>query len=193
MIAEVRQRISDHKLIEPAGASAHDALKALRGAAPNRTEADELSRSLTSKLIEESQRATSQKSYERATTLLAAAREVGGQQANDAIASAEMDLAAARQQSVAEPVQAAGLKRTREVAAFYPRQALLSAIEGWVDMDFTISPEGIPGEVSVRASKPRRTFDRAAMEALRQWRFEPIVRDGAAIEQRATLRMTFKP
>jgi TonB family protein len=193
MITEVRQRIADNKLIEPTGASAQDALKALRSVAPNRAETEELSRSLTSKLIEEAQRATNEKSFGRATQLLAVAREFGGQQANDAIATAEMDLAAARQQGAAEPMQAAGLKRTREVAAFYPRQALLSGIEGWVDMDFTISREGIPNDVTVRGSKPRRTFDRAAMEALRQWRFEPIVRDGVPVEQRATLRITFKP
>jgi protein TonB len=92
-----------------------------------------------------------------------------------------------------EPVFAANLRRTREVAAEYPRQALMSGIEGWVDLDFTISVDGIPGDISVRNSRPRRTFDRAAIEALRQWRFEPLVRDGIPSEQRATLRMTFKP
>jgi protein TonB len=95
--------------------------------------------------------------------------------------------------SSSEPLLAANLRRTREVAAEYPRQALMSGIEGWVDLDFKISAEGIPGDIAVRNSRPRRTFDRAAIEALRQWRFEPIVRDGVPSEQRATLRMTFKP
>jgi TonB family protein len=193
MIADLRQRIAENNLIEPTGASAQDALKALRSAAPNRAEVAELSRALTVRLVEEGQRATNDKSFERAAQLLSAAREIGNEGAGDSIAAAEMDLEAARQQGAAEPMQAARLKRTREVAAFYPRQALLSGIEGWVDLDFTISPQGIPGDVTVRGSKPRRTFDRAAIEALRQWRFEPIVRDGAPVEQRATLRMIFKP
>lgn len=91
------------------------------------------------------------------------------------------------------PVQAASMPRTKEVAAQYPRQALLSAIEGWVELEFTISPEGVPTDIAVKASQPRRTFDRAAVEALRQWRFQPIVRDGAPVAQPAVLRMTFKP
>jgi protein TonB len=90
-------------------------------------------------------------------------------------------------------VQAASLPRTKEVPAQYPRAALLSAIEGWVDLEFTISPEGVPTDISVKGSQPRRTFDRAAMEALRQWRFQPIMRDGAPVAQPAVLRITFKP
>jgi len=193
LVAEVRQRINENRLIEPAGASAQDALRTLRANAPNRPEIEELSRALTSKLIEHSQRATADRAFDRANVLLASAREIGGQYAGEAISAAEVDLAAARAERRSEPMQAASLKRTREVAAFYPRQALMSGIEGWVDVDFTISPQGVPTDLSVRDAKPKRTFDRAALEALRQWRFEPIVREGAAVEQRATLRMIFKP
>jgi TonB family protein len=125
------------------------------------------------------------------------ARAIGAASERDAIANVEAARQAPPAPSVGaqEPslMQATSLHRTREVAAEYPRQALMSGIEGWVDLDFTISPDGIPGHITVRNSRPRRTFDRAATEALRMWRFEPIVRDGAPIEQRATLRMTFKP
>ena len=111
----------------------------------------------------------------------------------DNAAPVEPDVAATKQPMTTAPVQAASIPRTKEVAAQYPRQALLSAIEGWVDLEFIISPEGVPTDIAVKGSQPRRTFDRAAMEALRQWRFQPIVREGAPVAQPAVLRMTFKP
>jgi TonB family protein len=197
LIAEARQRIADGRLIEPAGSSARESLASLRSAAPNRAENEELTHALTMKLIEASQQAIAGKSYERAEKLLASARESGDLSANassrELISNTELELAAARERGSTETLQAAGLPRTREVSAQYPRQALASGIEGWVDLDFTISPEGIPGDISIRNSRPKRTFDRAALDALRQWRFVPIVRDGAPVAQGATLRMSFKP
>jgi protein TonB len=100
--------------------------------------------------------------------------------------------AARLQRDESTVLQAAGLPRTKQVPAVYPREALLNGIEGWVDLEFTISPEGIPTEISVKASKPPRIFDTAAMQALRQWRFEPILRNGEPRARRAALRMQFK-
>ncbi len=92
-----------------------------------------------------------------------------------------------------EPVEALGIPRTREVPAKYPREALLSRVEGYVDLEFTISPQGIPEDLVVRESRPRRAFDRAAMDAVRRWRFQPVMRDGVPVAQRAKMRMIFKP
>jgi TonB family protein len=102
-------------------------------------------------------------------------------------------IGAARSQRDASTVlQATTLPRTKQVPAAYPREALLGAIEGWVDLEFTISPEGVPTQIGVKASHPPRTFDASAIQALRQWRFEPIVRDGEPQARRAALRMEFK-
>jgi protein TonB len=90
-------------------------------------------------------------------------------------------------------LQAAELKRTREVAPDYPTQAAIEGMQGWVDIDFTISKTGIPEDLTVRDAKPKRVFDRAAMSSLRQWRFEPIVEDGVPVARRATLRVRFMP
>jgi TonB family protein len=87
---------------------------------------------------------------------------------------------------------ATSIPRTREVPAKYPREALFDRIEGWVIVEFTISPSGVPDDFKVMSSQPRRTFDRAALDALKQWRFAPVMRDGVAVEQRASIRMQFK-
>lgn len=89
-------------------------------------------------------------------------------------------------------VQAAGLKRIREVPAEYPRNAQYAGTEGWVDVEFTIAPDGSTRDFAIRDADPRDVFENAAMDALRRWRFEPVQRDGEAVAQRALLRMTFE-
>ena len=89
-------------------------------------------------------------------------------------------------------VQAASLPRRRQIPAVYPRDALLNKTEGWVDFEFVISAEGVPSDITVKAAQPTRVFDAAATQALRQWRFEPIVRNGTPQSRRAALRMEFK-
>lgn len=89
-------------------------------------------------------------------------------------------------------LQAVDLPRTREVAPDYPTQAFINGTEGWVDVDFTISPEGEPENLRVRDSSPRRVFDRAALDSVRQWRFAPITENGVPVARRATLRVRFQ-
>lgn len=61
-----------------------------------------------------------------------------------------------------------------------------------MDVDFTISPEGEPENLRVRDSSPRRVFDRAALDSVRQWRFAPITENGVPVARRATLRVRFQ-
>jgi protein TonB len=89
-------------------------------------------------------------------------------------------------------VQAATLKRTREVPPAYPREAERMGIKGWVDVEFTIAPDGRTQDVIVRNAEPARTFDQSAVDAIRRWRFEPVMRDGAAVQQRAAMRIRFE-
>jgi protein TonB len=86
---------------------------------------------------------------------------------------------------------AATLKRTREVPYVYPGDAQRDGIEGWVDVDFTIAPDGSTRDLAVRDPTPQATFDKAALDALSKWRFEPVQRNGVAVAQRATIRVRF--
>jgi TonB family protein len=193
LVAEVRQRLADGKLIDPPGASAKDSLAALVAATPNRPEVEELSRALSTRLVNSAKQAMAAKAYDRSKQLLDAAREVGARYNEPAIAAAEADLAAARDQSAAAAnvVSAASLKRTRTVNPVYPEAARKKGIEGWVELAFTVAPNGTVEGVEVRNSSPAEVFDEAATRAVRQWRFEPIVRDGQKVAQRAMVRLRF--
>lgn len=192
MAADIRQRISAGKLIDPPGDSARDMLAKLSAAAPDRPEVEELSRALAQRLIEVSRQAIGAKAYSRAAQLIAGAREVGARYDESAIARAEQELASAREAAAAENiVSAATLKRTRTITPIYPDAARKRGVEGWVELVFTVMPNGTVDDVEVRNASPAEVFDEAAIKALRQWRFEPIVRNGERVSQRAMVRLRF--
>ena len=193
LVAEVRQRMNEGKLIDPAGASAKDSLNNLIGQTPNRPEVEELSRALSTRLLSSSKQAMAAKAYDRSAQLLAGAREVGARYNESAIAQAEADLAAARDQAAqTSVVSAASLKRTRTVNPVYPESARKRGVEGWVEMAFTVTPEGRVEDVEVRNASPAEVFDDAATRAIRQWRFEPVERNGEKVAQRAMVRLRFE-
>ena len=192
LIADVRQRMSAGKLIDPPGDSAKDMLAKLSAAAPTRPEVEELSRALSTRLIDISKQATAAKAYDRAAQLVSAARDVGGRYNAAAISQAELDLAAAREASAAQNiVSAASLKRTRTVNPVYPDAARKRGVEGWVELAFTVTPNGTVDDVEVRNASPADVFEESAVRAIRQWRFEPIERNGEKIAQRAMVRLKF--
>jgi TonB family protein len=193
MVADVRQRLTEGKLIDPPGDSARDMLANLRTAAPNRPEVDELSRTLSQRLLDSGRQAMNAKAFERSGQLIAAAKDVGQRFNGAAISQAEADLATARDATAQQTniVSAASLKRVRMVSPTYPDAARKRGIEGWVELAFTVQTNGTVDAVEVRNASPADVFDDAAMRAVRQWRFEPIVRNGEKVEQRAMVRLKF--
>ena len=51
--------------------------------------------------------------------------------------------------------------------------------------------DGSTGDIVVTNSNPRRTFDSAAVAAIAQWRYKPVMLDGKAVDQRASVRIRF--
>ncbi|UXI04266.1 energy transducer TonB [Photobacterium sp. TY1-4] len=75
----------------------------------------------------------------------------------------------------------------------YPARAQKRGMEGYVVLSFTIDPNGRPTDIQVLDAKPRRIFEREAVQALRRWKYQPKVVDGAAIAQVGqTIRLEFK-
>jgi TonB family protein len=88
-------------------------------------------------------------------------------------------------------VSADTLERLKYVAPEYPLAAQAQGTSGWVDLAFDVQTNGAVDNVAVLASEPKNTFERAAVAALRKWRFQPVERAGHAVVQRARLRIRF--
>ena len=60
----------------------------------------------------------------------------------------------------------------------YPLRALRSGIEGTVLVRVEIDAQGKPTQVDLEHRSGNRDLDRAALSAVRGWRFQPALRDG---------------
>jgi TonB family protein len=91
----------------------------------------------------------------------------------------------------AKPLPASALKIATYVAPEYPERANERRIEGWVDVEFTIMPDGTTREVAVANASHETYFRREAVAAVSQWKFEPRMFMNRAIEQRSYTRIRF--
>jgi len=76
--------------------------------------------------------------------------------------------------------------------ARYPPAAVRTRQEGWVLVSFTVDEEGRTRRVKVLDSKPGRIFDRAAIEAVDRYRFDPAMKNGVAVSSEKQQRIEFK-
>lgn len=60
-------------------------------------------------------------------------------------------------------------------APSYPPDAYRSRQSGEVQVEFTVGTDGSVTSARVVRSNPRRVFDRAALDAVNRWRFQPVV------------------
>ncbi len=81
---------------------------------------------------------------------------------------------------------------TKRVAPEYPESAFRKGIEGSVEVSFTITNQGAVTNVSVVSADPPEVFDRAAIEAVRRWRYEPKFVDGQPVESPSQVHLQFK-
>jgi periplasmic protein TonB len=65
----------------------------------------------------------------------------------------------------------------------FPQRALGPGIEGWVQVQFSVTATGSVRDPVVVASEPGSIFDDAALKAIARWRYNPRVVNGMAVER----------
>lgn len=74
----------------------------------------------------------------------------------------------------------------------YPMRAANRRIEGWVKIEFTITEKGTVKDAVVIEAQPSKVFNRAALQAIKRWKFKAKIIGGEAFEQRAIQVLQFK-
>jgi periplasmic protein TonB len=82
-------------------------------------------------------------------------------------------------------------QKLRHVAPVYPQIAAQARITGTVILEATISPEGAVVDVRVLRSVP--LLDAAAVDAVRQWRYDPPLLNGTPVAVLLTVTIRFAP
>jgi TonB family protein len=72
----------------------------------------------------------------------------------------------------------------------YPEELTDTGLSGAAEVDFTVKADGTIADVEL-AMANHRAFGRAALAAVKSWKFEPGTRDGAAADVRVTQKFQF--
>lgn len=187
-VTSIRNSISGGNLISPAGASARDLLSESNSWETERTQ---LTGEVVAALIVAAQEIINAKQPTDAEPLINAAVELGGNadefdKLSSALENAYVELESNRVASMSE------LVRVKAAAPRYPRRAQERDVSGWVDIYFTVTADGETADVSVNRSEPKSVFDRAAIDAVEKWAFQPVEYRGQIISQRAATRLVFQ-
>ncbi|MFQ2045741.1 TonB family protein [Aeromonas veronii] len=78
----------------------------------------------------------------------------------------------------------------QRIEPVYPYRAQQSGIEGFVTLRFSVNAEGGVQDVEVVEAKPKRQFERAAIQAINKWRYQP--RPGATDKLVQVITLKFK-
>lgn len=75
----------------------------------------------------------------------------------------------------------------------YPYKASQRRIEGYVVIRFNIDEKGQPVDLEVIEAKPKRLFEREAVKALKQWRYQPMLEQGQPVTHHGqTVKLEFR-
>lgn len=75
----------------------------------------------------------------------------------------------------------------------YPQEALRRNVGGTVRVRVTVAQDGSVDRLALAESSGNRYLDRAAMEAVRRWRFQPALRDGEPVMADVVVPISFNP
>lgn len=191
-----RERLREGKLTEPAQDSADFYLSSLQSVDSNNAALAPASRELAARLLERASAAARERRTAQMEADLALARKWGAQP-KDIQAVQQLTAAAASRGTPASRPAAPStadlqsrLKRTRYVPPEYPERALDQRIAGVVVVDYVVDVNGETRNVRVVSAEPAGVFDRAAINAVRRWRYQPVIVDNVPTEvpARASIR-----
>ena len=197
LLVLANQRIAQGRLIEPTGDSARHYVDLLRAADANFEGLADTNALLATRALAESRAALGANNLDRAEAHARAAADAGAPAAEVADINAKIMSMRVGSQAPAGPAEPAvlpenKLRRTAFMAPTYPARARERGTEGWVDLEFTVAKDGTTHDAVVRAAEPVGTFDRAALDAVKRWRYEPRVVAGNVVEQRVQTRLRFR-
>ncbi len=182
-----QDRLASGNLLAPANDSAVSNAERLRLLDVRNPTTVQVVRDVRARLVSEARTRVSSGKGAEATAFLDAAESLGG---DTDLADLRAAVAAAQQQAAVAAAQPKlpPLKMTRPPRPKYPSSA--KGVEGWVRVEFYVTPEGRTERVRVLSSEPAGLFDAAAIAAMEGARFEEF----QATESRlAVQRIVFKP
>ena len=210
MAAHVHTSIVAGALLNPDADSAQARIQAMQQTDRNDPLTVAAQHELQAALLSRARNASRTAQFDQAQQLLSSAAEYGNgaeltavrKQVQDDMQAAQARAAAAanatrqaQQQTAAADSSATDFIRAKPLkpmSATYPQQAFDANIHGYVIVEFMLSPKGKAIDPHVVEADPTKTFDAAALQAVRSGRYDTTALADPAKAQRARIRISFK-
>jgi periplasmic protein TonB len=182
----LKSRLAQGSLLEPDQDNAVFYLAALKAANPQSEALPQLSQAVQAQLVARASSQFDQGHAADAQATLQSALKLGSSAEASAL-SAKISQAAPSSRDSDIP-----LKLLKPISPQYPVEAATLGTEGWVDLSFTVGPNGRTSDIHVTDSLPHKVFDHAAMEAIAAARYEPLAKNQPQVTRETKLRLTFR-
>lgn len=191
LLKNANERLLQDRLIEPANDNAKYFYLTLKQLEPGNPALAAMLQDLGSRLTAKARRGLILGQLDAAKSWLEEAGSVGFSSAEMISAQHDLDAAFAKQNFLTALVPQTELTALKTVQPVYPVRAENGKIAGWVDVEFTVAETGKVKDVSVRATSIPGVFEDAAVKAVSQWRYKPVLREGKPVPVRSQIRVRF--
>jgi TonB family protein len=191
LLKNANERLLQDRLIEPANDNAKYFYLTLKQLDPANPALNSVLQDLGTRLAAKARRALILGQSDAAKSWLEETTAIGFTSAEVSSAQRDLDTALAKQNFMTNLIPAGQLTVLRSVQPVYPSKAEGKKLEGWVDVEFTVTEAGRVQDVAVRAASVPGVFDDAAVKAVSQWRYQPALRDAKPVPVRTQLRIRF--
>jgi TonB family protein len=191
LLKNANERLLQDRLIEPANDNAKYFYLTLKQLEPGNPALASVLQDLGTRLTSKARRALILGQIPAAKSWLDEVGLVGFNSAEVSSVQHDLDAALAQQDFMTTLIPANQLTQLKSVQPNYPLKAENGKIEGWVDVEFTVAENGKVKDVSVRAASTPGVFEDAAVKAVSQWRYKPVLRDAKPVPIRSQIRVRF--
>ncbi len=183
-------RLAQGKLLEPDNDSALYYVNQLRSADPKNSGLAQISGAVRSQILDRASAALDVGDTEKSQALAQLAAGLGGSSDLDAF-NEKLRLNKAPAGEIAQVAEQL-LTRLNKLEPQYPARALESSVEGWVEIGYTVMPNGAVANVKVLNASPPKTFEASAEKAVSRLHYQPYVQDGKPVAVGTMVRIVYR-
>jgi TonB family protein len=184
-----QSRLAQGKLTDPDNDSALFYVTQLRAADPKNSGLAQITAALQSQILDRARSSLDAGDTDKAEALVQKASSLGASSDLEAM-NDKIRQRRAGGDVLQMPEQS--LTRLKKLDVQYPPRALQSNIEGWVELSYTVGPDGNVSRVKVLNATPPRTFESSASNAVSRLRYQPVIQGGKAISVGTQVRIVYR-
>jgi len=185
-----QSRLAQGKVTEPDNDSALFYVNQLRTADPKNSALAQIGSAVQGQILDRARLALDAGDTEKSEALAQMAAGLGASPDLDALHDRIRQRKAAKGDLLQMPEQS--LTRLNKLDLQYPARALQSNVEGWVEIGYTVGPDGSVTNVKVLNATPPKVFEASATRAVSRLRYQPVVQGGKAITVGTQVRIVYR-